>query len=247
MEKNKKTGYNERLFDGGVRGYFHGARYKWISESIKNINCPVESIIELGCFDGKLIDFLPVLPQKYYGYDANWENGLDLAKVKWKNYRNYVFQKATRADDIVLADSVKVDLLVAMETLEHIPDESLDGYLEKLSRHLNGYFLITVPNEKGVIFLGKYVAKKFLRGGSEKYSFSEIINATFGRLSRVERREHKGFDYDILICRIGRYFEITHVAGFPFKILPKSLCFSIGIVAKSKNTATMSREGRCVE
>jgi len=39
----------------------------------------------LGCFDAKTLDFLPNQINLYQGFDANWENGLDHAKEKYKN------------------------------------------------------------------------------------------------------------------------------------------------------------------
>ena len=37
-----------------------------------------------------------------------------------------------------------------METFEHIPPELVCPYLKKLAKHLDGHFVITVPNEKGI-------------------------------------------------------------------------------------------------
>ena len=52
-------------------------------------------------------------------------------------------------------------------------------------------------------------------------------------MDKVTRREHKGFDYTILIHKIARYFDIYTVSGYPFEHLPESLNFGIGIIGKA--------------
>ena len=56
--------------------------------TLKKYSIEFTNIIELGCFDGKLLDYLPNFPEKYLGLDANWEGGLELAKRKYKDKKN---------------------------------------------------------------------------------------------------------------------------------------------------------------
>ena len=226
--------YNERLFSGSLRGRFHLARFKWVSSEVGKLRTPARSFLELGCFDGKLIEFLPTVPVRYAGFDANWEGGLDMAVKKWKMRKNYTFQEARTPEDMALTGKDRFDVAVAMETLEHVPPELVDGYLEKISQHLDGYFFITVPNEKGLVFLVKWTLKKLLSKDAHAYSLSEVVNATLGRMHRVKRNEHKGFDYAALTRQIGKHFDVVSVSGHPLALLPCWACFSIGIVAKAK-------------
>jgi len=232
--KKEGSGYNERLFSGGLRRKLHFARFHWLITEIQKRKCPTHSILELGCFDGKVIDFLPQKPSKYVGFDANWEGGLDIAKKKWSGAKNFFFFKASTPDEMNFKDQETFDICIAMETLEHVPPQMIDGYLKKIAQHLNGYFFVTVPNEKGIVFLLKWLVKRLLNYDAEPYSFSEIIHATLGRMDKVVRLEHKGFNYMLLIKEIGKYFEVIKVSGFPLGFLPHSLCFGIGIVAKSR-------------
>lgn len=227
-------GYNDRLFSGGIRSKLHFARFRWFLSEVTRRNCLTESILELGCFDGKLIDFIPNKPSRYIGFDANWEGGLDIAKAKWTDAPNFFFFQASSPDEMNLTSIDVFNIAVAMETLEHVPPQMVDGYLQKIAQHLRGYFFITIPNEKGIILLVKWLAKKILSKDAEHYTFSELVNATLGRMDLVDRREHKGFDYEALIKNIEKYFDVIDVSGHPLGFLPRSLCFGIGIVAKSK-------------
>jgi 2-polyprenyl-3-methyl-5-hydroxy-6-metoxy-1,4-benzoquinol methylase len=234
MKNLDEAGYNERLFSGGLRTRLHTARFAWLRKELKKLNCKYESVLELGCFDGKLIDFLPKKPERYKGFDANWENGLDLAREKWKSYPNYTFSKACSANEMSLDKGECFDIAVVMETFEHVPPYLVSGYLEKIARHLDGYLFITVPNEKGIFFLSKLITKRVLSKDGEKYSLPEVINATLGRTHLVERDQHKGFDYDLLAQEVEGYLEVVSISGHPLSILPTSLNFGVGIVAKSK-------------
>lgn len=226
-------GYNERLFSGGLRGKLHLARFHWFLSAVKSQNCRTDSVLELGCFDGKLLDYISNKPLRYVGFDANWEGGLDIAKEKWANDTNYLFFKATAPDDIHLDRSDMFNIGVAMETLEHVPPQLVDGFIRKIAQHVDGYFFVTVPNEKGVFFLVKWLFKKLFSKDADTYTLTELVNATLGRMERVSRQDHKGFDYKKLIVEIEKYFDVRAVSGFPFRFLPCWLCFSIGIVAKT--------------
>ena len=59
---------NSRLFKSNrLRSSFHLLRFKWLNNAIKIINIKYENIMELGCFDGKVLNFLvkkPVIPNR---------------------------------------------------------------------------------------------------------------------------------------------------------------------------------------
>ena len=237
--KNKEDGfgYNERLFPGGIRGRFHLARFNWISSELTKRRCAAGTVLELGCFDGKLIDHLPVKPKRYVGFDANWEGGLDLAAKKWNRHANFDFREAHVPEDMALERRDKFDIAVSMETLEHVPPHLVDGYLRKIADHLDGHLFVTVPNEKGLVFITKWTLKRLLSKDAHAYTAGELVNATLGRMERVERDEHKGFDYAAMVQAIDKHFDVISVSGHPFGFLPRWLCFSIGIVAKSRPPA----------
>jgi len=237
---NSGAGYNERLFSGGLRGRLHSARFRWIQDVIARLSCSTDSVLELGCFDGKLIDLLPVAPSRYVGFDANWEGGLDLASEKWSDSPNISFYQVASAQEMDLDESEIFDIAVAMETLEHMSPDLVAGYLEELGKHTEGYLLVTVPNEKGLVFLAKWIIKRIFRADAQSYSTSELINATLGRMHLVARREHKGFDYDALVAQIGKHFDVIEVTGHPFGFMPRSLCFGIGIVARAHRERPLS-------
>lgn len=231
-QSNRHESYNQRLFSGGPRAWYHLARFRWVQTEVARRCCRTDSLLELGCFDGKLLDFIQPAPRRYVGFDANWEGGLALAAARAT--ADHRFVKAESPAEMRLAENERYALAACMETLEHVPPDMVEGYLRKIAEHLDGWFFVTVPNEKGVVFLSKWLAKKMLRAGAEPYTCLELVNATLGRTHRVARREHKGFDWQRLVRQVAAHFEVVRVSGLPLGFLPPSLCLTIGIVAKSR-------------
>ena len=233
MQKAKS--YNERLFKSSfIRSYFHLARFNWVRSTIKSYKLSYSRVIELGCFDGKLLNFLPTKPNFYQGYDANWEGGLENAMNNWKNNENINFDFATDPNYII-RNEIDYDLGVSVETFEHIPPELVCPYLKKLSENIKGFLLITVPNEKGPFFILKKLIKPVDKLAKTKYSLLDIFNISLGRTNYVERDNHKGFDYDHLIYDVKKFFDIVEISPYPkIPFLPLFLGFGIGILAKTK-------------
>jgi hypothetical protein len=92
------------------------------------------------------------------------------------------------------------------------------------------HFIVSVPNEKGVIFLLKYIWKSLFLEGSQDYSALEVFWATLSRLDKVHRSEHKGFDWESLLGQLRTKFLLDECVGIQFPWLAPSLNPSIGMV-----------------
>jgi len=235
IEGKEKFGssYNDRLFGKGIRRKLHMGRYEWLLKQMDRLNCTEGSMLELGCFDAKTLDFLPVRPTYYRGYDANWENGLEIGREKWKGEKNIDLIECQTASEMEV-DPEAFDISVSLETMEHIFTKDIEAYVEKLAFATKKYCFISVPNEKGPLFLTKHLVKKVMNNHQEDYSLSEYYHATVGNLNKVERNEggHKGFDYSVLAALVGKHFNSVEVMGIPFNNIPASLNFSVGIIGK---------------
>lgn len=232
-----ENSYNKRLFGGkSIRSKFHYARYHWLNAKINKLAPNYSSLLELGCFDGKIIETLDHKPAYYEGYDANWGNGLNLAHDKWKNFEHYKFFESQEVG--TFSPTQDFDISVSMETIEHLPTNDLDLFIEKLAKHTNQYCFITVPNERGIFFLLKYIIKRITlnKNADSQYSFKELFFAVTGNLQKVERVEggHKGFDYKDLERRLRQHFKVEKLEGAPFGFLPPSLNFTICMVLSKK-------------
>lgn len=230
--------YNERLFEGkSFRSKLHIARYTWLCKKLKQYECKADTILELGCFDGKTLEYLEHTPIQYDGYDANWEGGLDIGINKWKGHNNYHLHLCKNLNDFQPQENC-YDISICQETLEHLPLLDLDTYLERLAKATKTYSFISVPNEKGIVFLAKHIMKILTQDKSQRedFSFFEVFHATMGNLKKVRRTEtrHKGFDYAELKKKLQKHFIIVETNGLPLDMLPGSLNFTVGFVCKRK-------------
>jgi 2-polyprenyl-3-methyl-5-hydroxy-6-metoxy-1,4-benzoquinol methylase len=224
-------GYNQRLFSPGLRGRIHTARFHWLANAMARHARAARRVLELGCFDGKAIDYLPAPPEIYEGFDADWEGGLAQAYARWSTHPSYRFHRCERPEQ--LDATGPFDAAIAMETLEHVPPEMVEPYLQRLAALTRGHIFVTVPNEMGIVFLAKHLLKR-LAGDAEPYAAAEVVNATLGRMHKVVRREHKGFDYRDMIAMVARHFDVIEVSGYPFALLPPALNFGVCIVGRSR-------------
>ena len=241
-QRSSAIDYNERLFSGNsLRSRLHNSRFLWFRNTVQNLAIAEYRAVELGCFDGRLLGFFPSPPLYYQGLDADWEGGLSAAQEQYRGHERWHFRKATNPSVLTEYPDNAFNIGASLETLEHVPPPLVDGYLEQLARTIDGYMLITVPNEKGLVFLTKWLIKKMFLGSEQPYRFAELVAATFGQMNRVERNDHKGFDYDALIGQVARHFDLVRVEGLPWRRLPLSLSFTVCILAKSKVAPAVSR------
>lgn len=228
--------YNHKLFSGGWRTRLHLIRFLWLAKKIKD---PADSftLFELGCFDCRSLSFIPK-PKQYLGADAGWEGGINDAQMTFVSKPWVELVLAHSALDLAPYETRSFDYAIALETLEHIPETLLVGYLEFLAKTVRKRVFITVPVEVGPVFLAKYVAKRIFstleNGETDSYSWREVYWATRGKTDHVARYEHKGFDYRKLVELLANYFNIVSVEGLPFAKHPY-LSFQVGIVAEPKS------------
>jgi len=234
LKKKSEAGYNERLFSGGLRGRLHQARFHWLNESLRRVQAPCSRVVELGCFDGRSIGYLLRKPDHYLGLDANWEGGLDAGRLRWKEDPTVRFELCSTPDTLRQhVEGERFDTVLCLETLEHLTPEVAADYVAAIADVATGHFLVTVPNEKGPVFLTKYVVKRCF-GDYIRYRPVEIWGALIGRMDLVERNDHKGFDYDDIVRLVGKHFDVVEVSGYPFRRLPRWMNFGVGIVARAR-------------
>lgn len=235
MKLAEGASYNERLFGTGVRGTVHLSRFRALTRVLRKLRVAPARVVELGCYDGKTIRFLPSPPARYVGLDANWEHGLEIGRSAWREHPEYSFLECTSPDHI--PNDERFDLAVCMETLEHVPPSLVDPFLAKLAAITHGWAFITVPNEKGPVFAVKFLLKKLLIGDAPNYSAREFWSALAGRMDAVQRDEHKGFDYDEIVRAVARHFDVVRVQPYPLSWLHRALGFGVVIVARSRVAA----------
>lgn len=237
-ESAARPSYNQRLFAGGLRTRRHLCRFVWVRRTLDALEIAPGRVLELGCYDGRAVEFLPKMPDRYLGLDADWEDALALAARRWAGNSALEFRKCREAAEMAL-DGETFDAALALETLEHVPPEQVQPYLTRIANALEprGVLLVTLPNEKGIVFAAKHLMKIVYIGSLEPYNVREFFWQTIGRSENVARREHKGFDYARMVCRLREHFEVARIDGIPLSFLPPCLNFGIGVVCRVRGNA----------
>ena len=224
--------YSEQLFGKGVYACHHLGRFEWLRRKFDALAGDAEiSVLEVGCHDGRALSSIPRRVRRYAGFDAGWGGGLERGRRKFAAEKYYSFTESTQPRDVAsLAE--QFDFIVCMETLEHLDQPVVEGYIQAFASKLTGYLLVTVPNEKGLPFLVKATGARVLNiERYYPYTTAEFFWAVLGRLQHVRRIEHKGFDYARLVGLIRQHFAHVRVEGISPLRLPPSLSLTIGIVA----------------
>ncbi|TSC70635.1 MAG: type 12 methyltransferase [Parcubacteria group bacterium Gr01-1014_46] len=135
--------------DGGVYkalswglGYFG-----YISRVMSYIDSTssLKKVADVGCGDGKLIlELSKIYPAtNFYGYDLS-TRGINFAKAYSYGSSNVEFY----AEDFSNSRINTFDVITCIETMEHIPDEIIPGFVSMLREKIssNGKLIITVPS-----------------------------------------------------------------------------------------------------
>jgi hypothetical protein len=233
-ERTIQAAYNERLFGGRFRKYYHLARFRWLASELRRLQLKPSRIIEVGCHDARTLAFLPVPPARYLGLDANWDGGIEIAKREWSGHPGYDFAECKTASEITVGKRESFDIGIAFEVFEHLSDDVLDGYLAKLRELVKGYMFISVPVERGLPFVVRHALKKSMGWQPELYTGKEFLFAAFGSLDKVQRDNHKGFDYKRLVSHVDGYFQVSKVAGITPGLPGAGFNFNVGITAAAR-------------
>ena len=227
--------YSEQLFGKGIYSRHHLGRFEWLHRKFDALAGEAGiSVLEVGCHDGRTLGYIPRRVRRYAGFDAGWGGGLERGRRKFSAEKTYTFTESTEPRDVASLDE-RFDFIICMETLEHLDQPVVEGYIRAFAEKSNGHLLITVPNEKGLALLVKATGSRVLKiERYYPYTVAEFFWGLLGKLDRVRRSEHKGFDYARLVGLIKQHFKYVSVEGIgPFR-LPPSLSLTIGIVAAQK-------------
>jgi len=114
---------------------------EYFEKILKNKN--IKNVAEVGCGDGKILLELAMR------YEDILFEGFDLSKraVLFANAFSYGFDNLKFFDHDFKNSKKKYDVILCIETLEHIPDDEINDFLKTINNNLknDGILLLTVP------------------------------------------------------------------------------------------------------
>ena len=128
-------------------------------------------------------------------------------------------------DRLADATTGSVDLVTALEVLEHLSTAELQDFLAACHRVLRpeGRVLVTVPIMYGLALPFKEASRAIMRRRLDSISPRELLRATAGLpIARSPNLlgSHKGFDFRILRGALAATFTVQRETCSPFPVLP---------------------------
>jgi SAM-dependent methyltransferase len=239
MSENSETQYEKNQRFNALVSWLHTRRYRTILALLEKISrekggAPIR-VVDIGCAHAKLFSVLNErLPIVYTGIEVN-ARFVEAARARYGSHPNFsiIHDSAVRA----LPAQGHADVIVALETLEHIPEHDVVRIVEAVAAARPGCFVASVPVEIGPAIWLKNVGS-LLTGymRHRDYRWRETFWAGLYQLDRLPPHgtDHIGFDWRWLAQTIRHNMKIVELRKLPFRWLPAALAFSVYFVAEPR-------------
>lgn len=192
-------------------------------------------MVEIGCAHAKLYLLLNAKFKIHYiGIEPN-EVFVNVAKERYQNHSNFKIIQSTAEKELNKINDV--DIVVALETFEHIPEHFVVRIVEEVAKIQPKLLICSVPVEIGPAIWFKNIGSFITRYIRHKeYTWAETFWAGFGKLDKLPPHGtgHKGFDWRWLAQTIRHNMQIKEMKKFPLNFLPAGLSTSVFFIAESR-------------
>ncbi|MET0069631.1 MAG: class I SAM-dependent methyltransferase [Candidatus Thiodiazotropha sp.] len=194
-------------------------------------------IIDIGCAHAKLYSILNgKFKLDYIGIDPNADY-VQAAQERYQGKSNFRIINDTAEKQLHLITDA--DIVVALETFEHVPEHIVVRIVEVIAKTQPKLFICSVPVEVGPAIWIKNLgslASGYMR--HTEYTWKETFWAGVGRLDKLPPHGtgHKGFDWRWLAQTIRHNMRIKEMRKFPFRVFPAWLSTSVFFIAEPRQT-----------
>lgn len=221
--------------------WLHSFRYAHILRVFERLSTEIRDrpirVLEIGCASAKLygmlhdryrVDYTGIEPQQSF---------LEVAEKRYGARPNLRLICGSAVDSALLATIETPDIIIALETLEHIPEHDVVRIVENIAQRRPRLFVCSVPIEVGPIIWIKNVGSLLMGYMRHKeYRWPETFWAGLYQLDRLPPHGtgHKGFDWRWLAQTIRHNMQVVSRKKFPFPLLPAGLSTSVFFVARPR-------------
>lgn len=222
--------------DRSVRTHDFLARRERVQEFLGQCTQPGQSVLDIGCGTGPMVEFFGSRGLRYHGLDSA-QSMLDSLWQQFRNapYADKIQLKVGSCEQIPHPDG-SFDILVAMGLLEYLDD--LRPTLREIARVLKpeGVAVLTIPN---YVSLNRFA----MRNGKFITTGYHLAKRLFG--AAAERRQdiaHKelapkeldGLMAEVAFDRVGRAFYDYNLICYPVNRLFPRLAYAINSRIENK-------------
>jgi SAM-dependent methyltransferase len=228
-EYEKNQGFNR------ITSFFHNVRYRHLIKFFERFPAnKAIKVVDIGCAHAKTFCLLKDrFSIAYIGIEPS-ELGV-YAYQRYSSHKNFRIINGLVEDHFL--ELKEADVILALETLEHIPENIVVRIIEQISLTKSKNFICSVPNEIGPIVWVKNIAS-LLMGyiRHTEYTWRETFFAGIYKLDRIEAHTngHKGFDWRWLAQTLRHNMVICKTYSSPVSWLPKILSPSLFFICRPK-------------
>jgi Methyltransferase domain len=228
-----QTSYETYQRFNPINRWLHSRRYRHITAEFAQLNLgrPVK-VVDIGCAHAPLFEALQSFGIDYTGLEVN-EVLADKARTRYGHLPNFRLVLETA---LTALERETPDVIVALETLEHIPEPDVVRLVEKIAACKPLKFYCSVPIEIGPTIWIKNVGSWLMRYPRyQEYTWAETFNAGLYRLDQLPPHGtgHKGFDWRWLAHTIRQHMRVS-VRHLPVPFLPAAVSTSVFMVAEPR-------------
>lgn len=228
-----KHGFN------AITSYLHSFRFKTVIRYMEKLEREIPSrpivIMDIGCGSGGFFEVLKDrFNVRFIGVEIQ-EKYVAQTREKYKDDPRVTIMQRDAAE-AGLYEETNPDIVVALESMEHIPPDTVVEIIHRLKNIPSlRLFIASVPIEVGPSLWIKNIGSALMGYHRHKeYSWAQTFWAGFYKLDKLPRHNgrHMGFDWRWLAQTIRLNLTMVAVHTSPFDCIPTWLAPSILFVAK---------------
>ncbi len=241
------TSYEWKQSFNPLVSWLHSFRYRQILEVFERLAAEIGdrpiTVVEVGAAYGKLFEVVGARHRLDFTGIEMRPSRVEEARERHGHLPNFRILEGSAADPALWEGIAQPDIVVALETLEHIPERDVVRVIENIAAVAPRRFVCSVPVEVGPALWCKNIgswAVGYMR--HREYRWSETFWGGLYRLDRLPPHSigHRGFDWRWLAHTIRHYFTITAIHRFPSPALPAALSTSVFMEATPRRPAEPS-------
>lgn len=221
-----------------LTNFLHMARYRKLIQVLGRLKRDVGDrrirILDIGCGPGSAVGHIVNrFDIEYLGIDYD-PIFIQAAQEKYGAFDNCRFIVGD-ATDVEHYRANEADIVIALETLEHLPLNRAAQVVEHVCAIVKPrLFLVTVPVEVGPAVWIKNWGSAMMGYDRQSGGFRETFWAGLYQLDRVpaHHTSHQGFDWHCLAQLIRVNAPIRQTGGLPFSFLPRSFSPNVYFLAE---------------
>ena len=176
-----------------IMNYFYHHIHQLIGMAITKKN--IKDVLDVGSATGEVIAKIALEhpPISFKAIDIMQE-AIDLSQKKYFSLRNLSFQKIDFIHDCIN----KFDLILCLQTLEHIEDKFIRLFCEKIFSGAKNAVIVSVPHEPYWCLANILRLKYWSRMGNTPHHIQHWTQKSFKKFIAAIAREKWGADVEII-------------------------------------------------